>query len=112
MKMLSWIPGRQANTTYHKWCFLYVKIGRWGFDGYILRYAPRTILHPHTDIVDGKMWRMNIKLIGGALFNIERTILSIGEFIHIFRPDLYVHSLITWSKTYKLSLGVAKFNKI
>lgn len=110
MKKFTWLPGRQANCLYYKWCFLYRRIGRWGFDGYILKYPAGSVLPTHKDKVDGKMWRLNISLSGDSIFYCDKEILNLG-FIHIFRPDLYDHSLIVWKKTYKLSIGIAKFNK-
>ena len=111
MKLFRWLYGRQEGADYKKWCFLYFSIGRWGFDGYILKYEPRTTLLYHTDKIDGKMWRLNITLSGICYFVAEKEIIKLGQFLHLFRPDLYLHSLTTWTKTYKLSLGFAHFNK-
>jgi len=111
MKLFRWIPGRQQGVIYYKWCFLYLRIGRVGFDGYILKYPAKTVLSPHTDPIDGWMWRMNVKLRGKARFFCKGRTYSLGDFMHIFRPDLYVHSLVAYTKTIKLSLGIAKFNR-
>lgn len=111
MKLFRWVQGRQDTTIYYKWCFLYFKLGRWGFDGYILKYPPFTMLPPHTDLIHGHMWRINIKLRGRARFFCDKdTMFSIGEFLHIFRPEIK-HSLVAYTKTIKLSLGIAHFNK-
>lgn len=111
MKFFKWIEGRQENCVYHKWCFLYTKIGRFGFDGYILRYQPRTELPPHTDRLKGKHWRLNLSLKGESLFMCQKNIFSIPNFLYIFRPDKYIHSLYVGTKTYKLSLGFAILNR-
>lgn len=110
MKMYRWIPGRQSNCLYYKWCFLFARIGRWGFDGYLLKYPDESVLPKHTDKVDGKIWRMNITLSGVSTFYCAKQVLRLGP-IHIFRPDLYEHSLLVFKRTYKLSIGIAKFNR-
>lgn len=111
MKLFTWLPGRQQDAAYYKWCFLYARIGRWGFDGYILKYPAKTLLHRHIDQIDGKMWRLNMTLSGNCMFTCDHTILRIFDWLILFRPDKYLHGLIVWTKTYKLSLGVAKFNR-
>lgn len=113
-----WKQGRQPGIEYHKLCLFSFKLGRWGFDAYILRYPAKTVLPWHTDPVNGKHYRINIKLRGKCTFfampsedldNIGD--ISIGEFLHIFRPDKQLHSLVVFKKTYKLSLGLVKFNR-
>lgn len=111
MKLFTWLPGRQQDCSYWKLCFLYLKIGRWGFDGYILKYPAGAMLPRHKDSLDGKMWRMNMSLRGSCTFCCEHTLLRIFDWLIIFRPDKHLHGLIVWTKTYKLSLGVAKFNR-
>lgn len=111
MKLFRWIKGRQDNTIYYKWCFMFFRIGRWGFDGYILKYPPLTVLAPHVDLIDGKMWRVNIKLRGKARFFYDgETQLSIGDWVHVFTPAIK-HSLVAYTRTIKLSFGIAHFNK-
>ena len=106
-----WVPGRVSETTYHKLCFLNIKLGKWGFDGYILKYPRNTILKLHRDTVEGDHWRCNIKLWGRCHFScVGRQIFSMGELIHIFRPDKRLHGLLVFTKTIKLSFGVAKLN--
>lgn len=107
MKYFKWLPGRQEETTYFKLCFLQFKIFKIAFDGYILKYPDKTWLLPHKDPIEGRMWRLNIKLKGKANFLCNKEILSVGNFLHFFRPDLYTHSLYVLKQTYKLSLGVA-----
>lgn len=111
MELFKWIEGRQYKTRYHKWCFLYCRIGRYGFDGYILRYQPLSVLPVHNDPIDGKHYRLNIKLSGIAIFKTEHPIIKWGNKLCLFRPDICLHSLFVLTKTYKLSLGFAKFNK-
>lgn len=111
MKLFTWLPGRQQTCNYWKLCFLYLKIGRWGFDGYILKYPAGAMLPRHKDSLKGKMWRMNISLRGVSAFFCDKTIIRIFDWLIIFRPDKYEHGLFVWKKTYKLSLGVAKFNR-
>jgi hypothetical protein len=110
---LRWLPGRQGKAIYHKLPLFSFRLGRWGFDGYILRYPKNTLLPLHKDPVEsGKHWRCNIKLWGGCVFFcMGRQILELGEFLHVFRPDLQDHGLVVIKKTYKLSFGMAKFDK-
>jgi hypothetical protein len=110
MKLFKWISGRQSETSYQKLCFLYVRVGKWGFDGYLLKYQPHTRLKHHTDPVKGKHWRLNITLWGMCTFLCNKEILRVGEFIHLFRPDINPHGLIVFKKTVKLSFGLAKFD--
>ena len=115
MKLFRWLPGRQPGAEYKKFCFLYTKVGRYGFDGYILRYEPKTRLPLHRDHIKGRMWRLNIKLFGNCVFFIEnkggKGYKATKRRINFFRPDIYTHGLFTYTKTYKLSLGFAKFDK-
>ncbi len=107
-----WETGRQSETTYHKLCLFSFQLGRWGFDSYLLRYPPQTRLKLHRDCVEGSHWRCNIKLWGKCHFTcVGKQILSLGEFIHIFRPDKKLHGLLVFTKTYKLSFGMAKLLK-
>ncbi len=112
MKLFTWIKGRQEGTEYQKFCFLYFKIFKLGLDGYILKYEPNTILKPHRDVIDGKHYRLNIELAGEGEFECESEIINIMNKIHLFRPDINIHSVINKnSKRYVLSLGLAIFNK-
>lgn len=113
MKLFRWLPGRQQNCEYYKFCFLYFKIGRFGFDGYILKYLPKTELPWHKDPINGKMWRLNIRLWGKSLLVIDPGLMHMHSYyahICLFRPDICGHKVINYTKTYKLSLGFAKFN--
>ncbi len=110
-QVFKWEAGRLSETEYYKLRFLNLRLGKWGFDGYILKYPPNIRLKLHRDIVEGSHWRCNIKLWGKCHFTcIGKQILSLGEFIHIFRPDRKLHGLIVFTKTVKLSLGIAKFH--
>lgn len=115
MKLFRWLAGRQPGVDYKKLCFLSLKIWKYGFDGYILRYEPNTKLPFHLDPVNGRMWRLNITLWGNSVFFIKNTGgLSVGwrgytRKINLFRPDIQPHALRTYSKTYKLSFGFVKF---
>jgi hypothetical protein len=84
----------------------------YGFDGYILKYDPNQVLPTHRDPVKGgKHYRMNIGW-GKSLFVIKSKIwrFKLGKLsIHIFRPDIFPHSLIINERTYKLSLGFVKY---
>ena len=106
MKLFRWIQGRQSETEYRKFCFLNIKVWKFGFDGYLLKYEPNTELKPHVDKVVGKHYRLNLTIYGKSIFKCEKEIVSL-PFLHIFRPDLYTHSLTTQTKTLKLSLGFA-----
>lgn len=113
MKLFKWQRGRQVNCRYFKFPFIYFRIGKFGFDGYILLYPKEARLPFHRDKINGKMWRMNITLKGIARFGIRYGGLTkiTSNIINIFRPDLYEHSLHVFTRTYKLSLGFAIFSK-
>ena len=110
MKLWKWQPGRQKNTVYQKFPIWYFRIGNFGFDAYLLKYAPKTLLPYHKDPVEnGKHWRLNIKLKGIATFICDKCIYR-SRFITIFRPDLYEHMLCVYNRTcLKLSFGFVKF---
>lgn len=109
-QVFKWETGRQSETEYHKLRFLNFRLGKWGFDGYILKYPPSVRLKLHRDVVQGDHWRCNIKLWGRCHFTcIGKQIFSLGEFIHIFRPDRKLHGLVVFTRTIKLSFGIAKF---
>lgn len=123
MKLWKWQAGRQHGTDYKKFPLWYFKIGKWGFDAYILKYEPNTTLDKHTDPVkNGKHWRMNIKVKGNADFNILKPRIhplwgQINQWEHttfpitFFRPDLHEHILVVGDKgCTKLSLGFVKFD--
>jgi len=110
---MKWKRGRQSTTVYWKkqmWKFRVFKIG---FDGYILKYDPSTILHPHKDpVINGVHYRLNIGF-GRSTFVCEKTIffLKLGKLsLILFRPDLYTHCLFVKERTYKVSLGFAKYD--
>lgn len=104
-----WEKGRQHGIEYYKKTLWNFKIGNRGFDCYILHYLPDTELPPHKDPIEGKHYRMNITLRGKNEFKCEEQLVN-WKFIHIFRPDLFIHSLKIKTETYKLSLGFAKFD--
>ena len=109
-----WIPGRQKDTKYEKFCLYSFKIWKWAFDAYLIRYAPRAVLEAHVDPVkNGKHWRLNITLKGKSYFGIVSPNgcygLSSKRFI-FFRPDIIKHMVVNKTKTcLKLSLGFVKF---
>lgn len=119
MKLFKWLPGRQLGCNYEKYCFLRFKIGKYGFDGYILKYKARTSLPFHIDPVEnGRHWRLNITLKGESVFQkyegedpngIELTLHEPGTF-ELFRPDLQAHSLRLITDSTKLSLGFVKYD--
>lgn len=119
-KLFKWTEGRQAGRTngelglkYKKYCFLWWKIGRFGFDGYILKYPAKIEVNNHKDpIPNGRHYRINLTLKGKSIFFTQYpTIFSIGQRLHIFRPDINFHRVATFTPVTKLSLGIAKFNK-
>lgn len=112
MKLWKWQTGRNKECSYQKFPLWYFKIGSYGFDGYILKYEPKTILPYHKDPVkNGKHWRINIKLKGIATFICDKCIYR-NRFITIFRPDIYEHMLFVYNRPcIKLSLGFVKFEK-
>ena len=112
MKLWKWQNGRQSNCEYKKFPLWYFKLGKFGFDCYILKYKGDSVLPPHKDpIENGKHWRLNIGW-GVANFVCEKLIFGkrIGNLtIYLFRPDLYTHSLYVFEKTTKVSFGFAKY---
>lgn len=112
MKLFKWLDGRQMHTKYHKWCFLYFKIFNIGIDGYILRYEPETILPIHKDKLEtsenkSRHYRLNVLLKGKTSFWCPSTIFKYRNRVIFFRPDKFYHSLTVYTKTYKLSFGLA-----
>lgn len=107
--MSKWIKGRQKGLEYYKLVLWQFVIGKWGFDAYILHYPKPCELPAHKDPVDGSHYRMNLTLKGKSEFICEKELVN-WEFLHIFRPSLYTHSLKVLTETYKLSLGFAKLN--
>lgn len=117
MKLWRWLPGRQRNCEYKKLCLWYFRIGKWGFDAYILRYKARSFLPIHTDVVsNGRHYRLNIKLWGKACFYISEKPLSTKyksthKRFNFFKPDLHYHALNIIKNTTKLSFGFVKYIK-
>lgn len=110
MKLFKWIKGRQ-NVHYKKMCLLNIRIFRFGMDCYILKYDKNVHLPIHKDpLENGSHYRINIKLKGSCRFWCTRMIYNRGEWLNIFRPDLFYHSLQTYTPTTKLSIGIAWFN--
>jgi len=110
MKLFKWVKGRQNTTQYERFCFLYFRFLYWGFDGYLLRYEPNQQLPIHRDPVEGGAhYRLNIKLCGRCKFWSTSHIFAIGQWLFLFRPDLFFHNLVTYSKVWKLSLGFVKY---
>ncbi len=73
MKLWKWQKGRQQNTEYWKFPLWYFRVGKWGFDAYILKYDAYTKLPYHIDKVNnGKHWRLNIKISGDSSFFISK----------------------------------------
>lgn len=108
MKLFRWLDGRQHGVAYKKWCFLYFKFFNLGIDGYILKYEPKTALPIHKDTINGSHYRLNISLCGRSEFWCPSCIFRKGRCI-FFRPDLFYHALTVYTKTYKISFGLAIF---
>lgn len=114
-----WVPGRQSLTgvnpcPYEKFCIMNFRIGRFGFDFYILRFNHmNSMLAIHVDplVPEGKHYRLNIRLLGKCEFKLagvphymwRNTIL-------FFRPDIVPHGLFIFNRTIILSAGAAYFN--
>ena len=115
MKLWRWQKGRQADCEYSKFPIILLKIWKFGFDAYILKYAPNASLPWHTDRVEnGKHWRLNIKLSGNAIFGIKKDGVTkhlINKSFILFRSDLNEHSLeVSKRGCLKLSFGFVKFD--
>lgn len=108
MNLFTWHKGRQVSCEYYKMPILLFKLWKIGFDCYILKYKPDSLLPSHKDPINGRHYRLNIKLRGQSDFICEKTIFH-NSFMSFFRPDLYLHSLKTKTKTLKISFGFAIF---
>ncbi len=114
MKFWKWQEGRQQDTKYWKFPLWSFRIWKWGFDAYILKYAPNTILPWHTDPVkDGKHWRKNLTIKGYSIFKRRKNGVEINHCFGRtpwFRPDLEEHMVQTYCMPCKkLSFGFVKF---
>lgn len=111
---MKWENGRQSDCEYFKHKLYSFKIGKFGFDAYILKYVPNSFLPWHQDEVkDGKHYRLNISLKGKSRFFIRNGTKNIWsqKFI-FFRPDLYEHALRVYNNyCYKLSIGFVYYKK-
>ena len=113
IKLWRWMNGRQPNVQYWKWPIWYFRIGKWGFDAYILYYHQPTVLGWHRDdIPNAKHWRLNIKLYGKATFSMQdgKTLTVTDRRCNFFRSDLIPHSLEVKTPTKKLSFGFVKYS--
>jgi hypothetical protein len=112
--MWKWEKGRQEETEYNKFCLWSFRIWKWGFDAYILKYAPNTRLKWHVDPVkNSRHWRTNLTLKGFASFFIKIDGRTYGGWSNAgwFRPDIQEHMLVTYSESCtKLSFGFVKFD--
>lgn len=111
MSILTWTEGRQM-TGYLKKTLFSFSIGKFHFDGHVLKFPTGTSIPTHTDPVDGyDHYRLNLllkKAKEGGLFylNNER---KLGR-VQFFRPDLQKHkvSKVVEGTRYVLSFGFAK----
>jgi len=109
MKILNWQKGRQKGLNYFKLKLWSFKIGKKGFDAFLLKYPEPGILPTHVDKIKGKHYRCNLTLWGKSIFKCGEMIKDF-YLLKIFRPDINPHSLQILSKTLKLSIGYAKLN--
>lgn len=102
---MKWEQGRQG-TGYRK---LLIASNHKTWDCYLLDYPTGTHIPTHTDkISSGKHYRLNIILHGSGKFN-GKTIFSLGNRIHFFRPDIIEHSVDNIkSRRIVLSIGFVK----
>jgi len=93
MTWMKWVPGRQGGD-YQKKLIIAMRLPwLFGFDVYLLKFAPGFLLPEHIDKVDkGVHLRMNIILKGNGEFRCEKAILRTKRVI-FFRPDKYLHSM-------------------
>ncbi|MEK6828863.1 MAG: 2OG-Fe(II) oxygenase [Nanoarchaeota archaeon] len=104
---LRWVSGRQGGD-YQKKLLAILKIPFvFGFDMYLLKFAPGFVLPEHVDQVKrGRHFRMNIILKGNGEFKCERAIIRTKRVI-LFRPDKYKHSMHNGNAERKvLSIGI------
>lgn len=118
MELFKWLPGRQSTCKYLKYCFLWRTIGRFGFDGYILKYPPNAQLPIHKDeVYNSRHYRLNIILKRKSDINYVQgwnTIINwFDSRIILFRPDLWEHGMRNGDgERIVLSLGMVIKNKI
>jgi hypothetical protein len=93
MNWLKWAPGRQGGD-YQKKLIIAMRLPwLFGFDMYVLKFAPNFNLPEHIDKVDkGIHLRMNIIIKGSGEFKCEKSIIRTRRLI-LFRPDKYLHSM-------------------
>ena len=97
-KFWIWKDGRQKGANYKKMLLWQFSVGRRSWDGYLIRYQPKTVLPPHKDKVnEGKHWRLNIVLWGKGKFKVEKFIFRFKGII-LFRPDLHKHVMYNGKK--------------
>ncbi len=110
MNWLKWIPGRQGGDYQKKLLVVFAIPRIFGFDMYLLKFAPGFTLPEHIDKVErGKHYRLNIILRGEGDFKCEKAIIRTKRLI-LFRPDKYLHSMQNGNVERKvLSIG---FNKM
>lgn len=112
---MKWLKGRQKNCEYKKLKLFSFKIWKYGFDAYVLKFNPFSLLDFHVDPVEGgKHWRKNYRLKGWYTVSIKVdgvTRRYLRNDAPWFRPDTYEHALSTYHhKCYILSLGFVKFD--
>lgn len=73
MKLFKWQSGRQGSYNYQKFPIWFFRIGKLGFDAYILKYEANQVLPTHTDPVEGgKHYRLNIGWVRLIFFALKR----------------------------------------
>jgi hypothetical protein len=106
LELFKWGTGRHP-TGYEAFTLIYSKLLK--LDCYLIKYGEGSSIPPHVDKVDGKMYRFNVevwKADAGGIFKCK-TLWSLFNRIHLFRPDIEEHSVtpITKGVRYVFSIG-------
>lgn len=113
--MINWVRGRQDGGNYFKCEVFSFRLGKYGFDCYLIKYPTNSYIPPHVDPVDDhNHYRLNMVIkhakLGGKF--IKNGITQSGR-IFFFRPDRDEHqvSQIIKGTRYVFSLGLAVKNQ-
>lgn len=110
MKLFKWTNGRQPGSRYKVFNLIFSV--RFLLDCVIIKYPTGSNINPHYDKVDdGKHYRINIviwKARKGGKFICDKTIFSLFNRIHLFRPDLHEHSVTEITEGTRIVFSMGK----
>lgn len=111
MKLFRWQKGRQEEGEYRILPLIWSKFLK--LDCFLIKFPTGSYILPHKDETKNnrRHYRLNIILCQpkhGGVFKVERTIFSLFNRIHFFRPDLYEHEVTKVEKGFRLVLSIGK----